>query len=50
LIPNVKLRRSMGISARKLVEKHYTWDRVAAMTENAYYEYLEEYRTRKDNR
>jgi hypothetical protein len=33
----------MGRSARRLVETRYTWDRVAAMTESAYLEYLEEF-------
>jgi glycosyltransferase involved in cell wall biosynthesis len=43
VIANAELRKKMGRSARKLVETHYTWDRVAAMTENAYFEYLEEF-------
>ena len=41
LIANPELRTAMGRSARKLVEARYTWDRVAAMTESAYWEYLE---------
>jgi glycosyltransferase involved in cell wall biosynthesis len=43
LIDNIELRKAMGEAGRRLVETHYTWDRVAAMTENAYYEYLEEF-------
>jgi glycosyltransferase involved in cell wall biosynthesis len=43
LIANADLRKTMGSSARKLVEARYTWDRVAAMTEAAYLEYLEEF-------
>jgi glycosyltransferase involved in cell wall biosynthesis len=43
LISDENLRKSMGNSARKLVETHYTWDRVASMTESAYFEYLEEF-------
>jgi glycosyltransferase involved in cell wall biosynthesis len=34
-------RRRMGENSRKLVEQRYTWDRVAQMTEAAYFEYLE---------
>jgi len=34
-------RRRMGENSRKLVEQRYTWDRVAQMTESAYFEYLE---------
>jgi glycosyltransferase involved in cell wall biosynthesis len=41
LIPNENQRKAMGDSARKLVEARYTWDRVASMTEAAYFEYLE---------
>jgi glycosyltransferase involved in cell wall biosynthesis len=41
LIANADLRNAMGRSARRLVEARYTWDRVAAMTETAYFEYLE---------
>jgi glycosyltransferase involved in cell wall biosynthesis len=47
LIQKAELRKTMGTAARKLVETHYTWDRVAAMTETAYFEYLEEYPTKK---
>jgi glycosyltransferase involved in cell wall biosynthesis len=43
LIANADLRKEMGKSARRLVETRYTWDRVAAMTESAYHEYLEEF-------
>ena len=46
LIPNENLRKAMGNSARKLVEARYTWDRVASMTETAYFEYLEEFPSR----
>jgi glycosyltransferase involved in cell wall biosynthesis len=34
-------RRRMGENSRKVVEQRYTWDRVAQMTETAYFEYLE---------
>jgi glycosyltransferase involved in cell wall biosynthesis len=47
LIPNENLRKAMGNSARKLVEARYTWDRVASMTETAYFEYLEEFPTKR---
>jgi hypothetical protein len=30
----------MGEAARRHVEQHYTWDRVADLTEIAYFEYL----------
>jgi len=33
-------RRRMGNNSRKLVERSYTWDRVADLTEQAYREYL----------
>jgi UDP-glucose:(heptosyl)LPS alpha-1,3-glucosyltransferase len=46
LVTNADLRKAMGSSARKLVEARYTWDRVAAMTESAYFEYLEEFPTK----
>ena len=36
LIDDAGLRRRMGNNARLLVERNYTWDRVAAMTEEAY--------------
>ena len=41
LIENRELRKTMGLSAWQLVKASYTWDRVAEMTENAYFEYLE---------
>ena len=41
LVDDAELRRKMGNSGRLLVEQQYTWDRVAAMTEEAYSEYLE---------
>ena len=41
LVDDAGLRQTMGESARLLVDKHYTWDRVAAMTEAAYREYLD---------
>jgi glycosyltransferase involved in cell wall biosynthesis len=34
-------RRRMGKNARELVERCYTWDRVADLTEQAYFEYLD---------
>ena len=34
-------RRRIGANARRLVEQFYTWDRVAQLTEEAYFEYLE---------
>lgn len=40
LVNDAGLRRRMGDNARLLVERHYTWDRVAAMTEEAYREHL----------
>ena len=40
LVDDAELRRRMGEKARMLVEQHYTWDRVAAMTEEAYREHL----------
>jgi glycosyltransferase involved in cell wall biosynthesis len=43
LLENADLRKTMGRSAWKVVETHYTWDRVAEMTQNAYLEYLEQY-------
>ncbi len=36
LVDDAKLRRTMGDNARQLVGKSYSWDRVAAMTEEAY--------------
>jgi glycosyltransferase involved in cell wall biosynthesis len=42
LIDNAGDRRRMGENARRAVEQNYTWDRVAKMTEEAYWEYLEE--------
>jgi glycosyltransferase involved in cell wall biosynthesis len=47
LIENAELRKTMGATARKLVETNYTWDNVAAMTEAAYFEYLEESRGKR---
>jgi glycosyltransferase involved in cell wall biosynthesis len=41
LIDNAGDRRRMGENARRAVEQNYTWDRVAKMTEEAYFEYLE---------
>lgn len=41
LARNGILRRSMGETGRDIVERKYTWDRVAAMTEEAYREALE---------
>lgn len=43
LIENADLRKTMGFAAWQLVKAHYTWDHVAEMTENAYFEYLEHY-------
>src|SRR6516225_3930833 len=43
LLEDRELRKTMGTSALKLVRAHYTWDRVAEMTEDAYFEYLEHY-------
>jgi glycosyltransferase involved in cell wall biosynthesis len=43
LLENRDLRKTMGNSASKLVRAHYTWDRVAEYTEDAYFEYLERY-------
>jgi glycosyltransferase involved in cell wall biosynthesis len=43
LLENRELRKTIGNSALKLVRAHYTWDRVAEMTEDAYFEYLEHY-------
>lgn len=40
LVGNEILRRTMGATARDIVERNYTWDRVAAMTEDAYLEFL----------
>lgn len=40
LVDDGATRREMGANARRLVEDRYTWDRVTAMTELAYYEYL----------
>jgi glycosyltransferase involved in cell wall biosynthesis len=41
LIDNVGQRARVGANARKLVEEHYTWDAIARLTEQAYFEYLE---------
>jgi glycosyltransferase involved in cell wall biosynthesis len=43
LLESRDLRKTLGNSALKLVRAHYTWDRVAEMTEDAYFEYLEHY-------
>jgi glycosyltransferase involved in cell wall biosynthesis len=43
LLEKPDLRKTIGNSALKLVRAHYTWDRVAEMTEEAYFEYLEHY-------
>ena len=40
LVDDAGLRRKVGDNARLLVGQHYTWDRVAAMTEAAYLEHL----------
>jgi glycosyltransferase involved in cell wall biosynthesis len=40
LLASPDLRRTMGQTARRHVEQHYTWDRVADLTETAYFEYL----------
>ncbi len=36
LAENEKTRREMGMRGRQLVEREYTWDRVADLTESAY--------------
>jgi glycosyltransferase involved in cell wall biosynthesis len=41
LIENADLRKTMGHAAWQLVKEQYTWDRVAELTEEAYFEYLE---------
>jgi UDP-glucose:(heptosyl)LPS alpha-1,3-glucosyltransferase len=46
LVANKSLRRTMGLQARRRVEECYTWDRVAAMTEDAYLSHLESARCR----
>jgi glycosyltransferase involved in cell wall biosynthesis len=43
LVANPELRRKLGNSAFELVKAQYTWDRVADLTEEAYFEYLEHY-------
>jgi UDP-glucose:(heptosyl)LPS alpha-1,3-glucosyltransferase len=40
LVSNKARLIEMGLSARSDVEKNYTWERVAQMTEDAYAEYL----------
>ena len=40
LVDDAQLRQRMGGKGRLLVEQDYTWDRVAAMTEEAYLEHL----------
>jgi glycosyltransferase involved in cell wall biosynthesis len=39
LVDNATDRARMGANARRVVEQHYTWDRVAKLTEEAYLEY-----------
>jgi glycosyltransferase involved in cell wall biosynthesis len=41
LVDNETDRRRLGENARRVVEQHYTWDRVAKLTEEAYLEYLQ---------
>jgi glycosyltransferase involved in cell wall biosynthesis len=41
LVDNETDRRRLGENARRMVEQHYTWDRVAKLTEEAYFEYLQ---------
>ena len=41
LVANETDRRRLGENARRVVEQHYTWDRVAKLTEEAYFEYLQ---------
>jgi glycosyltransferase involved in cell wall biosynthesis len=41
LVDNAADRIRMGANARRVVEQHYTWDQVAKLTEEAYFEYLE---------
>jgi glycosyltransferase involved in cell wall biosynthesis len=40
LLASSELRQEMGQAARRHVERHYTWDHVASLTESAYFEYL----------
>lgn len=40
VIENPELREKMGAHARQKVEAFYTWDRVASMTEAAYFHHL----------
>jgi glycosyltransferase involved in cell wall biosynthesis len=41
LVDSAADRIRMGANARRVVEQHYTWDQVAKLTEEAYFEYLE---------
>jgi glycosyltransferase involved in cell wall biosynthesis len=41
LVGDPEERARLGSNARSLVEKRYTWDRVALLTEEAYLEYLD---------
>jgi glycosyltransferase involved in cell wall biosynthesis len=43
LVANEAERRRMGENARELVERCYTWDRVADLTEQAYLEFLSQH-------
>ena len=43
LLENVYHAENDGQVSLEISEKHYTWDRVAEMTQNAYFEYLEQY-------
>jgi glycosyltransferase involved in cell wall biosynthesis len=40
LLKDEVTRKKMGRCARQIVERYYTWDRVADLTEKAYFEYL----------
>jgi glycosyltransferase involved in cell wall biosynthesis len=40
LLASPAVRRAMGETARRHVEQNYTWDRVADLTETAYFEHL----------
>ena len=41
LIDHEDERRRIGANARGLVEQSYTWDRVAEVTEQAYFDYVD---------
>ena len=45
LISDLSICRRMGIAARETVKAKYTWERVAAMTEEVYLDYLKATRT-----